>query len=229
MKKIFLNIKKDSNKIDNEDIDYLENNRQKIVENANNYDKQVIRVTKLLGVLNSKTSISDSSLASEKESICTQIRKELNDIEKETSKFLYKIRKFDQTHRQNDEQNLDKEISKDDPLLNKEESQLTFIDIENNEEFLARRKKSLLAIYELSTKMKEVSDDIVKKIHDEGESLDKIEINVSNANENIIKAGEEIKTADELSKRNNGRMIIFVIISIVLILLIVGVICLIVL
>ena len=97
-------------------------------------------------------------------------------------------------------------------------------DLANNKEVLDERRKNLEAIHQTSAKIKDMSDSMAKQLDEQGAILDDIEANVITAEDNAVKAKEEIKKADEMSRGNNKRMYCFIAIIAIVILAITAII-----
>ena len=91
--------------------------------------------------------------------------------------------------------------------LNQQEGGILIQDLKNDQETLQVRRKQLEAIYETSSKIKDITDDMAKKVEEQDIILDDIEAKVNTANENAVKAKEEITKADELSRGNRKKML----------------------
>lgn len=215
LKKATNGIKKYSNKIDDGSIEYIWNEeRHKITDSVNQYDNQVIKVTRLLGVLES-VDLNDEAERAERNKKVSYIKNELDTLERDIPPLIFKIRKYVQSKAVNDEENLGEGSGSE-----LEGNRLTFVEIQNNEEYLKKRKEALLEIHDLSSKMKEVSDQIVMKVNEGQEQLNSVENNVIKANENIAKGGKEVDKANEISKKNNKRLCFFISVAVIIVIII---------
>ena len=107
----------------------------------------------------------------------------------------------------------EEEDNKENQNTNEPQSDIILIqDLQNDQEVLQERRKQLEAIHKTSAQLKDITDDMAKKIEDQGAILDDVESNVINANENAVKAKGEITKADEISRGNRKKMICLIII-----------------
>ena len=107
----------------------------------------------------------------------------------------------------------EEEDNKENQNTNEPQSDMILIqDLQNDQEVLQERRKQLEAIHKTSAQLKDITDDMAKKIEDQGAILDDVESNVINANENAVKAKGEITKADEISRGNRKKMICLIII-----------------
>ena len=77
-----------------------------------------------------------------------------------------------------------------------------------------------MEIHNLSSKMKEVSEQIVMKVNDSKEQLDSVENNVIKSNKFITNGGKEINKMNEISKKNNKKLCFFICVAIIIVILI---------
>ena len=75
-----------------------------------------------------------------------------------------------------------------------------------NKDVLEQRGKALQEIHKTAALIKDTTDKMAQDLVKQGEMLDNVEAHVVKAEDNVIKAGEEIKKADELSKGNTKRV-----------------------
>ena len=101
--------------------------------------------------------------------------------------------------------------------MNSPQCDMLIQDLANNKEVLDERRKQLEAIHQTSAKIKNISDEMVKQLDEQGAILDDIEAKVITAEDNAGKAKEEIKKADELSRGNRKKTICLIIIVFVVI------------
>jgi syntaxin 16 len=99
-----------------------------------------------------------------------------------------------------------------------QQQKLVFQDLSNNDEILKQRGKELNEIHQISAQIKDMTDEMSKKVVDQGIILDKIEDNVINTEKNATEAKKEIIKADEMSRGNRKRMICYIVIIAVAIL-----------
>ena len=92
---------------------------------------------------------------------------------------------------------------------------LVIQDLANNTEVLQEREKQLKSIYQTSEKLKDMSDEMMKKINEQGVILDDAETKTQASEDNSKIAKEEIEKADKLSRGNRKKMFCFIAIIIV--------------
>lgn len=98
-------------------------------------------------------------------------------------------------------------------------------DLHHNKEFLEKRGKEIEDIYRISVQNKELTDNMAQKLNEQGAILDDIEGHITETNDNVQKAHQEIVQADDKSKDNKKKMMCLIIIVFLLIVLIAGIIC----
>ena len=107
----------------------------------------------------------------------------------------------------------EEEDNKENQNINELQSDMILVqDLQKDKEVLQERRNQLEAIHKTSAQLKDITDDMAKKIEDQGAILDDVESNVINANENAVKAKGEITKADEISRGNRKKMICLIII-----------------
>ena len=84
----------------------------------------------------------------------------------------------------------------------------------NNNEFLKKKREDLEAAHKISAQIKDMTDNMVENVNEQGEMLKQVEEKVNIAEENAIKAKEEIKKADKTSKGNTKCFIFYIILII---------------
>lgn len=99
-----------------------------------------------------------------------------------------------------------------------QQQKLVIQDLSNNEEILKQRGKELNEIHQISSQINEMTNEMSKKVVDQGIILDKIEDNVIQTEKNATEAKKEIIKADEMSRSNRKRMMCYIIIIVVAIL-----------
>ena len=90
-------------------------------------------------------------------------------------------------------------------------------DLQNNEEFLAARRKELENIHRTAAEIKGTTDKMLNQVNEQGAILDEIEVKVDDTKKNVEKGKKEITEAEQISKRNNKRfwcLIIIILIAI---------------
>ena len=75
-----------------------------------------------------------------------------------------------------------------------------------NKDVLEQRGKALQEIHKTAALIKDTTDKMAQDLVKQGEMLDNVESHVVKAEDNVEKAGKEIKKADELSKGNAKRV-----------------------
>lgn len=90
-----------------------------------------------------------------------------------------------------------------------------------NKDVLEQRGKALQEIHKTAALIKDTTDKMAQDLVKQGEMLDNVEAHVVKAEDNVEKAGKEIKKADELSKGNTKRVgciiaIVVIVIGVVL-------------
>jgi t-SNARE complex subunit (syntaxin) len=75
-----------------------------------------------------------------------------------------------------------------------------------NKDVLEQRGKALQEIHKTAALIKDTTDKMAQDLVKQGEMLDNVEAHVVKAEDNVEKAGKEIKKADELSKGNTKRV-----------------------
>ena len=112
-------------------------------------------------------------------------------------------------------------VERSDEDNREEENQQQKLEIQylsNNEEILKQRGKQLNEIHQISSQINEMTNEMSKKVVDQGIILDKIEDNVIQTEKNATEAKKEIIKADEMSRGNRKRMMCYIIIIVVAIL-----------
>lgn len=84
--------------------------------------------------------------------------------------------------------------------------QLQTQEIMNRQEYYKEREKDLQKVHKTAAQLKDLTQNMAQEINKQGEILDNIEANVEKAQENAKDAHEEIKKADETSKKNRKKL-----------------------
>jgi syntaxin 16 len=116
--------------------------------------------------------------------------------------FIPLVERFDEDNREEENQ----------------QQKLVIQDLSNNEEILKQRGKELNEIHQISSQINEMTNEMSKKVVDQGIILDKVEDNVIQTEKNATEAKKEIIKADEMSRSNRKRMMCYIIIIVVAIL-----------
>lgn len=96
------------------------------------------------------------------------------------------------------------------------------LNLQKNEEFLNQRRKDLIEIKETAAQVKELTETMKVDVNQQGEMLNSIENNVIEVQSNAEKANEEIKQANELTKKNRNKIICFSVMAFILACVIIG-------
>jgi len=108
---------------------------------------------------------------------------------------------------------VNEEIEEDD-LDDQEQGQIE-MNLMANKEIIEQRGKEIRDIYKMSSIIKDTTQNMSQKLHQQGEVINIIEGHVDKASENVEDAHKEIVQADKLSKGNNKKLIIIIVIAIV--------------
>ena len=149
-----------------------------------------------------KNKLEEEKLKNNNDEHLITIETYLETVEKEIVPLIMKIN--DKTR---DYSLPQEEEQRENQNLNQQEGGILIQDLKNDQETLQVRRKQLEAIYETSSKIKDITDDMAKKVEEQDIILDDIEAKVNTANENAVKAKEEITKADELSRGNRKKML----------------------
>lgn len=93
--------------------------------------------------------------------------------------------------------------------------QEVIMDLLNNKDVLAKRRKDLEEIHQTSAILKDTTDNMAKQVAQQKEMLNTIEANVETAHKDAVAAKKEITQANEMSKGNNKKLYCFIIIVLV--------------
>ena len=141
------------------------------------------------------------------------IRNYVDEVERDVSPIVQglkeKIQYFIPLVERSDEDNREEE---------NQQQKLEIQYLSNNEEILKQRGKQLNEIHQISSQINEMTNEMSKKVVDQGIILDKIEDNVIQTEKNATEAKKEIIKADEMSRSNRKRMMCYIIIIVVAIL-----------
>ena len=140
-------------------------------------------------------------------------RNYVDEVERDVSPIVQrlkeKIQYFIPLVERSDEDNIEEE---------NQQQKLEIQYLSNNEEILKQRGKQLNEIHQISSQINEMTNEMSKKVVDQGIILDKIEDNVIQTEKNATEAKKEIIKADEMSRSNRKRMMCYIIIIVVAIL-----------
>lgn len=93
--------------------------------------------------------------------------------------------------------------------------QEVIMDLLNNKDVLAKRRKDLEEIHQTAAILKDTTDNMAKQVAQQKEMLNTIEANVETTHKNAVAAKKEITQANEMSKGNNKKLYCFIIIVLV--------------
>lgn len=96
------------------------------------------------------------------------------------------------------------------------------LNLQKNEDFLNQRRKDLIEIKETAAQVKDLTEAMKIEAAQQGEVLNSIENNVIEVQSNTAKANEEIKQANELTKKNRNKIICFSVMAFILACVIIG-------
>ena len=207
MEKKYLELKKISKQIENDfkkvmDDEYSEekwkNDGRKINLNIKKFDN-------IKGVLKSK--LEDEKLKNNSNDTLQTIENYLESLENDIVPLIMKINEKTKFFTLPTEEESNENQNAEDPQAN-----ILIQDLQNNEEILKERRNQLETIQQTSAKIKDISEEMVKQLENQGAILDDIEANVNTAEENAKKTKQEIIKADENSRGNRKKMICLIVI-----------------
>lgn len=155
-----------------------------------------------------KNKIDEEKLVNKEDTNIGKIEKYLQEVEDNIVPLTFKINEKTKYYNLEEENQTSEEV-------NAPQGEMLIQDLANNKEVLDERRKNLEAIHQTSAKIKDMSDSMAKQIDEQGAILDDIEANVITAEDNAVKAKEEIKKADEMSRGNRKKYICLIIIVLV--------------
>lgn len=155
-----------------------------------------------------KNKIDEEKLVNKEDTNIGKIEKYLQEVEDNIVPLTFKINEKTKYYNLEEENQTSEEV-------NAPQGEMLIQDLANNKEVLDERRKNLEAIHQTSAKIKDMSDSMAKQLDEQGAILDDIEANVITAEDNAVKAKEEIKKADEMSRGNRKKYICLIIIVLV--------------
>ena len=155
-----------------------------------------------------KNKLDEEKLVNKEDTNIGKIEKYLQEVEDNVVPLTFKINEKTKYYNLEEENQTSEEV-------NAPQGEMLIQDLTNNKEVLDERRKNLEAIHQTSAKIKDMSDTMVKQLDEQGAILDDIEANVNVAEDNAVKAKEEIKKADEMSRGNRKKYICLIIIILV--------------
>jgi t-SNARE complex subunit (syntaxin) len=155
-----------------------------------------------------KNKIDEEKLVNKEDTNIGKIEKYLQEVEDNIVPLTFKINEKTKYYNLEEENQISEEV-------NAPQGEMLIQDLANNKEVLDERRKNLEAIHQTSAKIKDMSDSMAKQLDEQGAILDDIEANVITAEDNAVKAKEEIKKADEMSRGNRKKYICLIIIVLV--------------
>lgn len=206
LRKVSNNILNDYKKVTKDDYDESnwKRDHNKINANIKNFENNKSYL---------KNKISEIKATNREDDNLLQIEKYVETVENDIVPLILKIN--DKTKYYNIEVDDEKKEEENQP-----QGDMLIQDLANNKEILEERRKQLESIHQTSAQMKDISDTMAKQLDEQGAILDEVEAKVNIAEDNAIKAKEEIKKANETSKGNRKNMICIIVIVCVFILLI---------
>lgn len=206
LRKVSNNILNDYKKVTKDDYDESswKRDHNKINANIKNFENNKSYL---------KNKISEIKATNREDDNLLQIEKYVETVENDIVPLILKIN--DKTKYYNIEVDDEKKEEENEP-----QGDMLIQDLANNKEILEERRKQLESIHQTSAQMKDISDTMAKQLDEQGAILDEVEAKVNIAEDNAIKAKEEIKKANETSKGNRKNMICIIVIVCVFILLI---------
>lgn len=180
------------------------NEGKKITINMNNFQNLLKELTKKLDYIKNEN-IKDNDIDENK------IESEIENAKKNIEPLISKIREKISTYACNFQLAANQENKKNEK---EEKENELMMDLMNNDDFLQKRREELESAHKISAQIKDMSQNMVDNVNQQGEMLKHVEDNVIEAEENAKKAKEEIKKADKMS-RGNIKCVIFYIILIV--------------
>ena len=155
-----------------------------------------------------KNKIDEEKLVNKEDTNIGKIEKYLQEVEDNIVPLTFKINEKTKYYNLEEENQTSEEV-------NAPQGEMLIQDLANNKEVLDERRKNLEAIHQTSAKIKDISDSMAKQLDEQGAILDDVEANVITAEDNAVKAKEEIKKADEMSRGNRKKYICLIIIVLV--------------
>ena len=176
---------------------------KKIEENMKKFERALREVKNLMEKAKNEQDNDDT--------IISKVEELLETIDQTTEPNLRAMK--DKVGQFNFDIGLNEEIEEDD-LDDQEQGQIE-MNLMQNKEIIEQRGKELRDIHKMSAIIKDTTQNMSQKLHEQGEIIGNIEGHVDKASENVEDAHKEIVQADKLSKGNNKKLIIIIVIAIV--------------
>lgn len=94
------------------------------------------------------------------------------------------------------------ENSQNESIGNDAQSQIKILHLEKHQEILEKRKEELNAIKIATGQIKDLTEEFKKEVFDQGDLIDQIEKDITDVQENAMKADGEIVAAKKMSEKN---------------------------
>ena len=195
LKKISKEIENDFKKVMDDEY-----NEEKWKKDGRKINLKIKKFDNIRGVLKSK--LDDEKLKNNSNDTLQTIENYLENLENEIVPLIMKINEKTKFYTLPTEEESNENQNEEDPQAN-----MLIQDLQNNQEILQERRNQLETIHQTSAKIKDISDEMVKQLENQGAILDDIEANVNTAEDNAKKAKQEIIKADETSRGNRKNMI----------------------
>lgn len=192
------------------DDSFWSKNYPSILQKVGVYDKMDLELNKLINILTSQRL--SGAVESQRDNVVHPIQEKLNKYSQTIPKYIKLIKTFAGEKGVDIEELNAKNQQEQDEMI---KNQLQTIEITSMDEKLKQRHKALNDLHMISSEMKDMSDVMVTKVHEQGEQINTIQENVASSLDNANKAEDEIVKADEMSKGNKKKVIIIAIICLV--------------
>ena len=204
LKKASEQVKKDYNRLIKEDFGESEWRKEgkKINNNIRKYEKMLKDVTNNLERARDSEAASEDNITTVDEGL-DKIR---DQYEPMVRAMKEKINQFS-IDLEMDERDGQGENEQEDGQQEQEQIEINLM---NNQEYLGQRRKELQEIHKTAALIKDTTDKMAQDVHQQGEMLNDIEEKVVKTEDNVEKAGKEIKRANELSKGNSKRLCCYI-------------------
>ena len=200
LKKISKEIENDFKKVMDDEY-----NEEKWKKDGRKINLKIKKFDNIKGVLKSK--LDDEKLKNNSNDTLQTIENYLENLENDIVPLIMKINEKTKFYTLQTEEESNENQNEEDPQAN-----MLIQDLKNNQEILQERRNQLETIHQTSAKIKDISDEMVKQLENQGAILDDIEANVNTAEDNAKKAKQEIIKADENSRGNRKKMICLIVI-----------------
>lgn len=142
-----------------------------------------------------------------------------DDLQKYSFSITTKEKKFNDSRYDNERIEYIGNNNNSNDFVVDDNKQLKVVQLHSNSEFLSKRKQDLEEIKKTSSQVKSLSEQFKTDVNHQGEMLSSIEDAIINSKENVFKAEDEIKKADQHSRKSRRKIywliaiIAFVVIS----------------